>query len=87
MNTQGLGSWRWEKGLPRLNPDAGKGLACSAVLASVGIGEREGPGYMPNTFLLREQPDGHPVGHVHGMDGRCYRKCSFKQVGLAGGLH
>lgn len=81
------GAWELEteKGLP--SPEAGKGLACPVVLASVGIRECEGPGYMPNTLLLREQPNGHPIGHVHGMDGRCYRKRSFEQVGLAGGLH
>lgn len=70
------------KGLRRLSPAAGKGLACSVVLASLSIREHEGPGHMPNTLLLGEQPSGHPTGHVHGMDGHCYRKHSFKQVGV-----
>lgn len=36
-----------------------KGLACSVVLSSalpMGIREHEGPGQMPNTQLLCEQP-------------------------------
>lgn len=31
VNSQGLASWREGKGLPRLSPDAGKGLGCSVV--------------------------------------------------------
>lgn len=27
-------------------------------------------------------PDRHPTGHVYGMDGRCHRKRSFKQMGV-----
>lgn len=40
------GAWEPEpeKRLPRLSPEAGKGLACPVVLASVGIRECEGPG-------------------------------------------
>lgn len=30
----------------------------------------------------KNSPDGHPTGHVYGMDGHCHRKCSFKQVGV-----
>lgn len=33
---------------------------------------------IPSSY--ENSPDGHPTGHVYGMDGRCHRKRSFKQM-------
>lgn len=78
-----LGSWSWEKGLPRLSPDAGKGLACSVVLASVGIGGREGPGYMPNTLSCQRAAQWAPSRSC-SWDGWTLLQKMFIQTGGGG---
>lgn len=63
-------------------PEAG----CSVVPVSAiptGHHKCEGPGHMQNLISCENSPDRYPTGHVHGMDGHCYRKCSFKQVGIS----
>lgn len=84
MNSQGLASWERVGGSPGPARVQAKDWPLCGP-ASPGIREREGPGHRPHSRLLLEQPRRHPKGHVHGMDGRCYRTCSFTP--LAGGLH
>lgn len=84
---QGAGRWRWGKRLRRLNPDAGQragllpGPSLSPPHWASGSTSMRAQRTCQIPISSKNSPVGHSTGHVYGMDGRCYRKCSFEQVG------